>query len=83
MYGTIKNHLQHELTNIRDAGLFKSERIITTPQEADIGVTERDGTVINFCANNYQGLANHPRLVQAAKDAVKEIAAFLAARIDR
>ncbi len=69
MYGNIKEHLQQELKNIREAGLFKSERIITSPQEAEITL-ESGEKVLNFCANNYLGLSNHPDLVQAAKDAL-------------
>jgi glycine C-acetyltransferase len=66
MYGKIKSHLQQELVNIDEAGLFKSERIIATSQDAVIRLT--DGTeVLNFCANNYLGLSNHPRVVKAAK----------------
>lgn len=67
MYGKIKEHLQKELADIRDAGLFKEERIISSPQGADIELTTGDD-VLNFCANNYLGLSNHPRLVKAAKD---------------
>ena len=69
MYGKIKEHLSGELDNIRDAGLFKSERIITSSQEAEIEL-ESGQRVLNFCANNYLGLSNHPELVQAAKDAL-------------
>jgi glycine C-acetyltransferase len=69
MYGTIREHLQRELENIREAGLFKAERIITSPQEAEIEL-ESGEKVLNFCANNYLGLSNHPSLVQAAKDAL-------------
>ena len=69
MYGKIKEHLSSELDNIRDAGLFKSERIITSSQEAEIEL-ESGQRVLNFCANNYLGLSNHPELVQAAKDAL-------------
>ena len=66
MYGKIKSHLQQELVNIEEAGLFKSERIIATSQDAVIKLT--DGTeVLNFCANNYLGLSNHPRVIKAAK----------------
>ena len=66
MYGKMKSHLQQELLNIEEAGLFKSERIIATSQEAVIKLI--DGTeVLNFCANNYLGLSNHPRVVKAAK----------------
>ncbi|MCF8228369.1 MAG: glycine C-acetyltransferase [Bacteroidales bacterium] len=67
MYGKIKEHLQKELADIKEAGLFKDERIISSPQGADIELTTGDG-VLNFCANNYLGLSNHPRLVKAAKD---------------
>ncbi len=70
MFQSAKGHVQKTLDGIREAGLWKSERVITTPQEADISVAGRSGTVINFCANNYLGLGNHPRLVQAAKDAL-------------
>jgi glycine C-acetyltransferase len=69
MYGKIKEHLSSELDNIREAGLFKSERIITSSQEAEIEL-ESGQRVLNFCANNYLGLSNHPELVQAAKDAL-------------
>ncbi len=69
MYGKIKEHLSSELEQIVDAGLFKSERIITSSQEAEIGL-ESGQRVLNFCANNYLGLSNHPELVQAAKDAL-------------
>lgn len=66
MYGKIKDHLQKELSDIKTAGLFKDERIITTAQGADITISTGD-QVLNFCANNYLGLSNHPRLVEAAK----------------
>ena len=69
MYGKIKDHLQEELKNIKEAGLFKAERIIISPQKADIQInTGQD--VLNFCANNYLGLSNHPKLVAAAKTAL-------------
>jgi len=62
----MKSHIQQELENIEEAGLFKSERIIATSQDSVIKLT--DGTeVLNFCANNYLGLSNHPRVVKAAK----------------
>jgi len=62
----MKSHIQQELVNIEEAGLFKSERIIATSQDAVIKLT--DGTeVLNFCANNYLGLSNHPRVIKAAK----------------
>jgi glycine C-acetyltransferase len=69
MYGKIKEHLQHELEDIKEAGLFKKERIITSPQGAEITISTGE-TVLNFCANNYLGLSNHPEVVQAAKDAL-------------
>jgi glycine C-acetyltransferase len=69
MYGKIKEHLSSELHQIREAGLFKSERIITTSQDAEIGL-ENGQRVLNFCANNYLGLSNHPELVKAAKEAL-------------
>ena len=69
MYGSIKNHLQQELKEIKNAGLFKSERIITSKQGAEI--TLADGkTVLNFCANNYLGLSSHPEVIEAAKNAL-------------
>lgn len=66
MYGKIKEHLQSEIRNIKDAGLYKSERIITSPQDAVINVGEGQ-EVLNFCANNYLGLSSHPKLIEAAK----------------
>lgn len=69
MYGKLKNHLQQELEGIKKAGLFKNERIIASPQGAEI--TLADGQkVINFCANNYLGLADNPELIDAAKKAM-------------
>ena len=67
MYGKIKEQLKAELKNIEEAGLYKRERIITSPQGAEITVSTGE-TVINFCANNYLGLSSHPDLIQAAKD---------------
>ena len=67
MYGAIKNHLQQELEEIKEAGLYKSERIITSSQDAVIKISTGE-EVINFCANNYLGLSNHPEVIQAAKD---------------
>ena len=67
MYGKIKEHLQQELKSIREAGLYKEERIIVTPQSAVIKV-QSGQEVLNFCANNYLGLSNHPALIQAAKE---------------
>jgi glycine C-acetyltransferase len=69
MYGKIKDYLAKELNQISEAGLFKSERIITSSQEAEITL-EGGEKVLNFCANNYLGLSNHPELVKAAKDAL-------------
>jgi glycine C-acetyltransferase len=66
MYDTLKPVLEKELAEIKEAGLFKNERIITTPQGADIK-TDQAGEVINFCANNYLGLASDARVIEAAK----------------
>ncbi len=68
MYGKFQEHLQKELTDIREAGLYKNERLIEGPQQAAIQVAGKE--VLNFCANNYLGLSNNPRLIQAAKDAM-------------
>ncbi len=67
MYNTLKPVLEQELAAIAEAGLFKRERIITSPQSADITV-QGGSHVINFCANNYLGLSSHPRVIAAAKD---------------
>ncbi|UCG52747.1 MAG: glycine C-acetyltransferase [Candidatus Latescibacterota bacterium] len=64
MYGTLKEVLGNELSSIREAGLFKDERLIYGPQAARIKV--KDGEVINFCANNYLGLSSHPKIIEAA-----------------
>ncbi|CAM3916661.1 MULTISPECIES: glycine C-acetyltransferase [Flavobacterium] len=69
MYGKVKQHLQDELNTIQENGLFKKERIITSPQGAEIKISTGE-TVLNFCANNYLGLSSHPEVVQAAKDAL-------------
>jgi glycine C-acetyltransferase len=69
MYKRLQPVLQRELESIREAGLFKRERIITTPQGADIK-TQDGKAVINFCANNYLGLSSHPRVIEAAKRAI-------------
>jgi glycine C-acetyltransferase len=69
MYDTLQPVLQQELENIKKAGLYKSERIITTPQGADIKTTA-GMEVINFCANNYLGLSSHPLVLEAAKNAI-------------
>lgn len=69
MYGKIQQHLQQEIATIQENGLFKKERIITSPQGAEITISTGE-TVLNFCANNYLGLSSHPEVVQAAKDAL-------------
>ncbi|MBL6945050.1 MAG: glycine C-acetyltransferase [Rhodospirillales bacterium] len=70
MSKAILDHLKGELRGVREAGLYKSERIIASPQDA--GIRLEDGRdVVNFCANNYLGLSNHPRLVAAAKTALE------------
>ena len=66
MYGKFQEHLQKELEDIKEAGLYKQERLIEGPQQAAIQVKGQE--VLNFCANNYLGLSNNPRLIQAAKD---------------
>ena len=66
---TFLAHLHKETDDLRVAGLYKTERIITSPQQAAISV-QGDTEVLNFCANNYLGLANHPVLVDAAKKAL-------------
>ncbi len=67
MYGKIQDHLQRELQDIKQQGLFKKERVITGPQDAVITISTGE-EVINFCANNYLGLSSHPEVIQAAKD---------------
>ncbi|MEI7522684.1 MAG: glycine C-acetyltransferase [Mariniphaga sp.] len=69
MYGKIREHLQKELSQIREAGLYKNERIITSAQDALIRL-DSGKEVLNFCANNYLGLSNHPELIKAAKSAL-------------
>lgn len=70
MYTDFKKHLQEELEQIKQDGLYKSERIITTPQSARIGVEGSGAEVLNFCANNYLGLADNSELIAAAKQAM-------------
>ena len=69
MYGKMKEFLAKELADIKAAGLYKNERIITTPQRADIKVNDGED-VLNFCANNYLGLSDNQRLINAAKEAM-------------
>src|SRR5271166_270129 len=69
MYGAIKEHLASQLSDIRSAGLWKGERVLTTPQQAHVGVRGRSD-VLNMCANNYLGLADHPEVVRAAHEAL-------------
>jgi glycine C-acetyltransferase len=69
MYGTLRNDLVGTLAEVREAGLYKSELEITTPQGAHVDVTGR-GELLNLCANNYLGLANHPAIVEAAHEAL-------------
>jgi len=67
MYNKLKDHLVKELKSIKDAGLYKKERIITSSQDAVIKISTGE-EVINFCANNYLGLSNNAEVIQAAKD---------------
>ena len=69
MYGKIKEELQKELSQIKDDGIYKSERIITTPQGAEVQVSTGEDVVI-MCANNYLGLSSHPEVIQASKEAL-------------
>jgi glycine C-acetyltransferase len=71
MYGKIQRHLQEKIVEIQHAGLFKRERVIEGPQQADISV-DNGTSVLNLCANNYLGLANHPTVVQAAQQALED-----------
>ena len=71
MYGNFQQHLQSQLNDIQDAGLHKAERVITTPQDAHIKVANREQTVLNMCANNYLGLAEHPEVIAAAHEGLE------------
>jgi glycine C-acetyltransferase len=71
MYGKVQHHLQKKMAEIREAGLFKRERVIEGPQQADV-LVENGTSVLNLCANNYLGLANHPAVVQAARQALDD-----------
>ena len=69
MYGKLQQHLLEELKAINEAGLFKQERVITSSQDAQITVKGKE--VLNFCANNYLGLSNNPRIIKAAQQAME------------
>ena len=71
MYGAFQQHLNEQLDQIRESGLYKNERVIATPQSAHIGLAD-GARVLNMCANNYLGLANHPAIVKAAREALDE-----------
>src|SRR5689334_16759017 len=70
MYGKVQEHLQKTIDEIREAGLYKSERVIETPQEARIEVNGRE--VLNMCANNYLGLSDDPAIVEAARGGLED-----------
>ncbi|MDH5493076.1 MAG: glycine C-acetyltransferase, partial [Myxococcales bacterium] len=69
---TFLSHLQEETRALHESGLYKAERILASPQAASIRV-EGGPEVINFCANNYLGLSNHPALIEAARDALPRL----------
>ena len=71
MYGKFQQHLQHKITEIQNAGLYKNERVIAGPQQAKVSVANGE-PVLNLCANNYLGLANHPAVVQAAQQGLQD-----------
>ena len=77
MYSKFQEHLRKELQGIREAGLYKEERVIVTPQGSDIEVANQNGDVLNFCANNYLGLADNSRLIEAAKRSWKKPSAAI------
>ena len=80
MYGQIKVDLTAQLKDIHAAGLYKEERIIATPQGADIGLSSGQ-QVINFCANNYLGLSSHPAVLKAAHQALDDWGYGLSSRV--
>jgi glycine C-acetyltransferase len=67
---SFETHLASEIRSLRETGLYKSERVLTSPQKADITIQGRTEPVLNFCANNYLGLSDHPRMVEAAQSAL-------------
>ena len=71
MFGAVKSHIASEIEQIKQNGLYKAERIITSPQEATIRI-KGGQKVLNLCANNYLGLANHPEIIKAAKDSYEK-----------
>jgi glycine C-acetyltransferase len=71
MYGKFQQHLQHKIAEIQNAGLYKNERVIAGPQQAKVSVANGE-PVLNLCANNYLGLANHPAVVQAAQQGLQD-----------
>ena len=72
MYGAFQHRVAATLAEIEAAGLSKRERVITTPQGPEIGVTDAEHEVLNFCANNYLGLADDPRIVEAAHEGLDD-----------
>ena len=69
-YLSIQNWLQEQLSEMSNNGLYKDEKIIKSPQQSDIDTT--NGTIINFCANNYLGLANHPEIISSVKEGIED-----------
>ena len=70
MYGKYKDYLKSELEEIKESGLYKQERLITTPQGPEIKISTGE-TVLNFCANNYLGLSSHPQVIEGARKALE------------
>ncbi|MEA2557128.1 MAG: glycine C-acetyltransferase, partial [Actinomycetota bacterium] len=71
MIGDVRTQLDGELDAMREAGIYKSERVLSSPQGARVGIAGREGDqIVNICANDYLGLANHPEIVGAARDAL-------------